>query len=219
MTRSQRFGGILDYFINNVPVAQSELVFRNPFELLVSVMLSAQCTDKRVNLTTPDLFRKYPDAASLAEADEEDVFELIHSISYPRAKARHLIECARKLRDDFGGEVPSDIDSLMSLQGIGRKSANVIASIIYDKPVIAVDTHVFRVAHRTGLSDGKTPLKVEEDLERHIPEKYRAISHHWLILHGRYVCTARRPQCHCCPIMSWCRQAMRDSASSPDAPK
>ena len=205
MNLAKRYSGILEYFKANVPVAQSELDFSNPYELIVAVVLSAQCTDKRVNLTTPELFKRYPTPQHLAAASEDEVFELIKSISYPRNKAHHLIGLAQKLISDFGGEVPSDIDSLMSLPGVGRKTANVVASIVYDKPVIAVDTHVFRVSHRLGLSRGKTPFEVELDLERHIPADLRPIAHHWLILHGRYVCTAKKPQCEDCGLKDWCK--------------
>lgn len=205
MNLAERYEHILKYFQENVPAARSELNFRNPFELLVAVMLSAQCTDKRVNLTTPALFERYPDARRLCKASEDEVFEIIHSISYPRSKAAHLVGMASKLVADFGGEVPSSIDSLMSLPGVGRKTANVVASIIYNEPVIAVDTHVFRVARRLGLSDGKTPGAVERDLESHTPENLRPICHHWLILHGRYICTANRPKCDTCPLAPWCR--------------
>lgn len=205
MNLAKRYSGILEYFRENVPVAQSELDFSNPYELIVAVVLSAQCTDKRVNMTTPELFKHYPTPQHLAAAAEDDVFELIKSISYPRSKAGHLVGLARKLVADFDGEVPSDIDSLMSLPGVGRKTANVVASIVYDKPVIAVDTHVFRVSHRLGLSRGKTPRDVELDLERHIPAELRPIAHHWLILHGRYVCTAKKPQCENCGLKDWCK--------------
>ena len=195
----------MEWFTENRPVAESELHFKNPFQLLVAVILSAQCTDKRVNMVTPPLFERFPTQESLAAASFDDVFPYVKSVSYPNSKATHLIGMAQKLIADFGGEVPSDIDALMSLPGVGRKTANVIASIVYDKPVIAVDTHVFRVAHRLGLSDGKTPLDVEKDLEKHIPVDKRAISHHWLILHGRYTCTARSPKCADCPLNKWCR--------------
>lgn len=205
MNLAKRYSGILEYFRENVPVAQSELDFSNPYELIVAVVLSAQCTDKRVNMTTPELFKHYPTPQHLAAAAEDDVFELIKSISYPRSKAGHLVGLARKLVADFDGEVPSDIDSLMSLPGVGRKTANVVASIVYDKPVIPVDTHVFRVSHRLGLSRGKTPRDVELDLERHIPAELRPIAHHWLILHGRYVCTAKKPQCENCGLKDWCK--------------
>lgn len=205
MTRRQRFGSIIAWFEENMPVAETELHYGSPFQLLVAVILSAQCTDRRVNLVTPPLFERFPTPESLAGASFDEVFPFVKSVSYPNAKARHLIETARKLVADFGGEVPSGIDELMSLPGVGRKTANVIASVVYDKPVIAVDTHVFRVSHRLGLSDGKTPYEVEQDLERHIPEERRATAHHWLILHGRYVCTARAPKCAECPLTAWCR--------------
>lgn len=205
MNIDERFRGILGYFQDNVPVAQSELCFSNEYELLVAVMLSAQCTDKRVNLTTPDLFRRFPDVSSLAAAEVGDVIELIRSISYPNSKAAHLVSMARKVVDDFGGVIPTDVDSLITLPGVGRKTANVVASITVYAPVIAVDTHVFRVSHRLGLSRGSTPEKVERDLERHIPAELRPIAHHWLILHGRYVCTARSPRCEECGIAAFCK--------------
>ena len=205
MTRKDRFDGILRYFRENVPVAESELHFESPFQLICAVVLSAQCTDKRVNMVTPRLFELYPDARSLAAATPEEVYTIVKSVSYPNSKAAHLVEMAAQLQERFGGEVPSDIDDLMSLPGVGRKTANVVASIIYDKPVIAVDTHVFRVSHRIGLSSGKTPREVELDLERHIPELDRPIAHHWLILHGRYVCTARSPKCMECGIREFCK--------------
>lgn len=204
MRLSDRYAAILKYFRENVPVAQSELNFASPYQLIVAVMLSAQCTDRRVNMTTPALFAAYPDPVSLSKASVEDVFELIKSISYPNSKAAHLVGMASRLVSEYGGEVPSDIDALMTLPGVGRKTANVVASIIYDCPVIAVDTHVFRVSRRIGLSRGTTPFAVEKDLERHIPEELRPIAHHWLILHGRYVCVARNPKCGQCPICEWC---------------
>ena len=210
MTRKERYNSIVEWFTENRPVAESELHFKNPFQLLVAVILSAQCTDKRVNMVTPPLFERFPTPESLATASFDDVFPFVKSVSYPNSKATHLIGMAQKLIADFGGEVPSDIDALMSLPGVGRKTANVIASIVYDKPVIAVDTHVFRVAHRLGLSDGKTPFDVEKDLEKHIPVDKRAISHHWLILHGRYTCTARSPKCQECPLKPWCRDQEAD---------
>ena len=206
MTRKERFNAIVGWFAENQPVAESELHFQNPFQLLIAVILSAQCTDRRVNIVTPPLFERYPTPASLASASFEEIYPYVKSISYPNAKARHLIAMAQMLVSDYGSEVPSDIDALMKLPGVGRKTANVIASVIYDKPVIAVDTHVFRVAHRLGLSDGSTPLAVEKDLERHIPPRQRPIAHHWLILHGRYVCTARKPHCEECPLTAWCRE-------------
>ena len=206
MTRKERFAGIVDWFESNVPVAETELHYGNPYQLLVAVILSAQCTDRRVNIVTPPLYERFPTPQDLASATFDEVYPYVKSVSYPNSKATHLIAMAQKLLSDFGGEVPSDIDALMSLPGVGRKTANVIASVVYDKPVIAVDTHVFRVSHRLGLSDGKTPLDVERDLERYIPEHLRARSHHWLILHGRYTCTARNPKCEKCGLTDWCRQ-------------
>ena len=206
MTLKQRYEGILGYFRDNVPISESELHFGSPYQLLVATMLSAQCTDRRVNMTTPALFSAYPTPQALAEASFEDVLELIRSISYPNSKARHLIGMAQKLVSDFGGEVPSDIDALMSLPGVGRKTANVVASITWKEPVIAVDTHVFRVSRRLGLSRGTTPRAVELDLEKHIPEEFRPIAHHWLILHGRYICTAQKPKCAGCPLAQWCKE-------------
>ena len=206
MTRKERFAAIIGWFAENRPVAETELHYASTFQLLVAVILSAQCTDRRVNIVTPPLFERFPTPADLASATFDEVFPYVKSVSYPNSKANHLIAMAQKLLADFGGEVPSDIDALMSLPGVGRKTANVIASVVYDQPVIAVDTHVFRVAHRLGLSDGKTPLEVERDLERHIPVEQRAISHHWLILHGRYTCTARNPKCADCGLAEWCRE-------------
>ncbi len=206
MTRKERYNAIIGWFSENQPAPQSELHYRNPYELLVAVILSAQCTDKRVNLVTPPLFERFPSAQLLASASFEEVFPFVKSVSYPNAKARHLIAMAQMLMADYGGVVPSDIDALMRMPGVGRKTANVIASIVYDQPVIAVDTHVFRVAHRLGLSDGSTPRAVELDLERHIEPALRPTAHHWLILHGRYICTARRPKCEDCPLTAWCRE-------------
>ena len=204
MTRKERYQGIVGWFLENVPVAQSELVFADPYQLIVSVVLSAQCTDKRVNMVTPELFRRYPTPRMLGDAPVEDILEVIHSVSYPNSKARHLQALGRKLCEDFGGEVPGSVEQLMTLPGVGRKTANVVASLVYDEPVIAVDTHVYRVSHRLGLSRGKTPYDVEKDLEKNIPEEYRATSHHWLILHGRYTCTARAPKCTGCGLRPWC---------------
>ena len=206
MTVKQRYEGILGYFRDNVPVAESELHFDSPYQLLVAVMLSAQCTDRRVNQTTPALFAAYPTPEALAAASVEDVYALIRSVSYPNSKAAHLVGMAQKLLSDFGGQVPSDIDALMSLPGVGRKTANVVASITWGEPVIAVDTHVFRVSRRLGLSRGTTPRAVELDLERHIPAEFRPIAHHWLILHGRYVCKAQKPRCGECPLTPWCKE-------------
>ena len=206
MTRKERFAAIVGWFEANRPVAETELHYGNTFQLLVAVILSAQCTDRRVNIVTPPLFERFPTPQDLASATFDEVFPYVKSVSYPNSKTNHLIAMAQKLLAEFDGEVPSDINALMSLPGVGRKTANVIASVVYDKPVIAVDTHVFRVSHRLGLSDGKTPLDVERDLERHIPADRRAIAHHWLILHGRYTCTARNPKCSECGLTDWCRE-------------
>lgn len=192
------------WFRENMSGAKSELNFKSPYELIVAVILSAQCTDKRVNMVTPDFFKRYPTLDSLSKASFEEVLQLIKSISFPNNKTRHLIGMAKMVTDEFGGEVPSQVGQLERLPGVGRKTANVVASIIYGAPVIAVDTHVFRVAHRLGFSDGKNPLEVEEDLNRIIPLEERADAHHWLILHGRYVCTARKPKCAECGISEYC---------------
>ena len=205
LTLKQRYASILGWFAENKPEVRSELNYENGYQLIVAVILSAQCTDKRVNMITPALFARFPDPESLAGASFEEVFRLISSVSYPNSKARHLIDMASKLVEEFGSVIPSEIDRLTSLPGVGRKTANVVASILYDKPVIAVDTHVLRVSNRLGLSSGKTPEKVEADLVRNIPENLRAISHHWLILHGRYICTARNPKCSECPLTAWCK--------------
>ncbi|MBR6346622.1 MAG: endonuclease III [Bacteroidales bacterium] len=207
MTLKARYEAIVGWFLENRPHVQSELDFADSFQLLVAVVLSAQCTDKRVNMVTPELFRRFPSPAQLAAATPEEVYTYIKSVSYPNSKAEHLVGLAKGLVERFGGEVPSDIDSLMSLPGVGRKTANVVASIVYNQPVIAVDTHVFRVARRLGLSKGRTPEAVEKDLERHIAAEHRPTAHHWLILHGRYVCTARSPKCEECPLREWCKDS------------
>ncbi|MCQ2146735.1 MAG: endonuclease III [Bacteroidales bacterium] len=205
-TRAWRFAGLTEWFSVNMPTAETELHYDSPFHLLIAVILSAQCTDKRINIATPAIFAKYPTPNELASASFDEVFGLVKSVSYPNNKAHHLIGMARKLRDEFNCEVPSDIDSLMSLPGVGRKTANVIASVVYDKPVIAVDTHVFRLAHRLGLSNGKTPQAVEKDLTKGFAAELRPKAHHWLILHGRYVCTARNPKCNECGIYTFCKE-------------
>ena len=212
MTLKQRYEAILGYFVHNVPVAESELHFSSDYELLVSVILSAQCTDKRVNLVTPALFAEYPTIKALSMATAEDIYPFIKSVSYPNNKARNLAAMARKVMSDFGGKIPSDVDNLMKLPGAGRKTANVVASILYNEPVIAVDTHVFRVARRLGLSRGATPRAVELDLEKHIPLDIRPIAHHWLLLHGRYTCTAQRPKCESCPLKGWCMEFTSQTA-------
>ena len=196
---------MIAYFEQARPTAQSELVYENPFQLLVAVILSAQCTDKRVNMTTPALFAAYPTPQDMAQATPEEVFAYIKSISYPNNKSKHLVGMAQKLVSDFGGVVPSDIDELQTLPGVGRKTANVIASVIFNLPALAVDTHVFRVAHRIGLTKAsKTPLHTERELVKHIPQDKIPIAHHWLILHGRYVCQARKPHCSECGITDVC---------------
>ena len=211
MERDERYAGIISWFRDNMPAAETELQYDTPFHLLIAVILSAQCTDRRVNMHTPQIFARFPDPQSLAEASFDEVYALIKSITFPNNKARHLIGMARALLDDFGGTVPSDPEDLVKLPGVGRKTANVIASVVYDKPVIAVDTHVFRVSRRIGLSDGETVEKVEKDLTSAIPEEQRGRAHHWLILHGRYVCTARNPKCNECGIREWCRQYAEDN--------
>ena len=187
-------------------IAETELHYDSPFHLLIAVILSAQCTDKRVNMHTPQIFTRFPEPSDLASASFEEVYELIRSISFPNNKARHLIGMAKKLVEDFDSIVPSETSQLETLLGVGRKTANVIASVIYDKPVIAVDTHVFRVSRRLGLSDGSTAEAVEKDLTAGFAENLRGKAHHWLILHGRYVCTARKPKCHECGLQALCRE-------------
>ncbi|HTC00229.1 MAG TPA: endonuclease III [Ferruginibacter sp.] len=205
MTKAQRYQFVIDYFLQNSPNAETELTYDNPFELLVSVILSAQCTDKRVNATTPEIFRKYPDARRMSKATFDDLFPLIKSISYPNNKTKHLIGMATMLQENFSGEVPMTVDELMLLPGVGRKTANVITSVIDEQPNMAVDTHVFRVSNRLGLTkNSKTPLATEKELIKNIPEKYIHTAHHWLILHGRYICTARNPKCVECGLKSIC---------------
>ena len=206
MTLKERYENIIAWFEKNMPVAESELNYETPFELLVAVILSAQCTDKRVNLTTPALFEAYPTPQAMAEASAEDIFPYIKSISYPNNKAKHLAAMARMLVEEFGAEVPSDLKDLQRLPGVGRKTANVIGAVIWQKEVMPVDTHVFRVSARIGLTRGaKTPLQTELQLEKNIPSHLLPIAHHWLILHGRYVCIARAPKCEECGIKEWCR--------------
>lgn len=205
------FEAVTQWFSANMETAETELHYDTPFHLLIAVILSAQCTDKRVNMYTPVIFERFPEPEDLATASFEEVYDLIKSISFPNNKAKHLIGMARKLVSDFGGIVPSDPDQLETMPGVGRKTANVIASVIYDKPVIAVDTHVFRVSRRLGLSDGSTVEAVEKDLTAGFAPELRPKAHHWLILHGRYVCTARSPKCEKCGIQHFCR-----SFSAPD---
>ena len=206
MTRKQRYQFVIDYFLHHAPDAETELLYDNPYQLLVAVILSAQCTDKRVNMTTPAIFEKYPDAASLSKATFDELFPLIKSISYPNNKTKHLIGMAQKLQAEFNGEVPLTVDELVTLPGVGRKTANVITSVVDQQPNMAVDTHVFRVAARVGLTlNAKTPFAAEKQLIQHIPKELVHIAHHWLILHGRYVCVARNPKCDKCGITSVCK--------------
>ena len=206
MTKKERYQHILDYFQKNVPEAETELLYDNPYQLLVAVILSAQCTDKRVNLTTPAIFEKYPVPQKMAKATFDELFPLIRSISYPNNKTKHLIGMANMLLEKFGGEVPMTVDELVLLPGVGRKTANVITSVIDQQPNMAVDTHVFRVSKRLGLVSQKasTPLAVEKELIKHIPKELVHKAHHWLILHGRYVCVARNPKCDECVLNEWC---------------
>ncbi len=207
MRLKERYEAIIEWFATNMPVAESELNYRNPYELLVAVSLSAQCTDKRVNLTTPALFEAYPTPFEMAEATAEEIYNYIRSISYPNNKAKNLAAMARMLCSEFEGEVPQDLDALQRLPGVGRKTANVLGAVLWQKEVMPVDTHVFRVSARMGLTRGaKTPLQTELQLERHIPSHLLPIAHHWLILHGRYVCTARSPKCKECGVKEWCRE-------------
>ncbi|MGF7138711.1 endonuclease III [Roseimarinus sediminis] len=212
MLKKERFEKVLAWFEENMPVAETELHYDNAYELLVAVILSAQCTDKRVNLLTPPLFERFPTAELLAQATFDEVFEYIRSCSYPNNKAKHLIGMAKMLTDDFEGVVPSDVVQLQKLPGVGRKTANVIASVVYDQPALAVDTHVFRVAERIGLSTkAKTPLQTEEQLMKYIPLALVPKAHHWLILHGRYVCRARKPACEQCGLKPFCRYFAKEN--------
>lgn len=213
MTLQERYEQIIDHFRQANPDAAPELHYSNPFELLVAVILSAQCTDKRVNMVTPAIFKAYPDAAALSKATFDELYPLVRSVSYPNSKTRHLIAMAQKLVADFGGEVPHTPEQLVTLPGVGRKTANVVSSVCFGAPVIAVDTHVFRVARRLGLSKGDNVEKVEKDLTRYIPEALRMKAHHWIILHGRYVCTARKPYCEQCDLRRWCKGYESDTVN------
>lgn len=220
ITVKDRYRRVLEWFGREMPVAETELRYDTPFHLLVAVILSAQCTDKRVNIVTPPLFEAYPTPESMAEATPDEIFEYIRSISYPNNKAKALVGAAHMLVEKFGSEIPSDIDSLMMLPGVGRKTANVMLAVVFGKSAMAVDTHVFRVSERIGLTTGsKTPLATERALVRNIPEELIPKAHHWLILHGRYVCTARRPACATCGLTDVCRYYLRMSAATDDAPK
>ena len=217
MTLKQRYDGIIAWFSEHMPVAESELRYENPYQLLVAVILSAQCTDKRVNMTTPALFAAFPTAEAMAAATAEEIYPYIRSISYPNNKAKNLAGMARMLVAEFGGVVPSDLDQLQRLPGVGRKTANVVGAVIWQKEVMPVDTHVFRVAARIGLSrNAKTPLQTELQLEKGFPKHLLPIAHHWLILHGRYVCTARAPKCGDCGIADICAyRTNKDKTAKP----
>jgi len=220
MTKKERYEKVLEYFETHSAPDETELIYSSPFELLVSVILSAQCTDKRVNLTTPKLFKDYPTAEAMAEASPETLFSYIRSISYPNNKAKHLAGMARMLAQNYHSKVPSDVETLMTLPGVGRKTANVIASVIYDKPTMAVDTHVFRVSNRIGLTtNAKNPLQSEKQLIKFIPEQLIPKAHHWLILHGRYICLARNPKCDICPIKMYCKYFEKNYLKSNEAEK
>ena len=206
MTKKERYKDFVEYFSRNQPDAETELHYGNPFQLLIAVILSAQCTDKRINQVTPALFERFPTPESLAASTPEEVFTYIRSVSYPNNKAKHLVGMAKVLMDVFKGEVPSGIDDLQKMPGVGRKTANVISSVVFDAPAIAVDTHVFRVSDRIGLTNkARTPLAVEKQLVEFLPRETLGIAHHWLILHGRYICVARSPKCEVCPISWFCR--------------
>ena len=206
MRRKERFKKVISWFKENVPVAETELHYKSPYELLVAVILSAQCTDKRVNMITPAFYERFPSAAVLAQGSVDEIFQYIRTCSYPNNKSKNLLGMAQMLVKDFNEVVPSDVDELLKLPGVGRKTANVIASVVYNKPALAVDTHVFRVAAHIGLSvKAKTPLETERQLVKYIPEELLPIAHHWLILHGRYVCVARKPKCENCGIKEWCK--------------
>ncbi|MFI5220629.1 MAG: endonuclease III [Bacteroidia bacterium] len=214
MTKKERYQKVIDYFSQHMPQAETELVYDDPYQLLVAVILSAQCTDKRVNMTTPSFFKAFPTAGILSLAMPEDVFPIIKSISYPNNKSKHLVGMAKMLVNDFNGKVPANVDELQKLPGVGRKTANVIASVVYNKATMAVDTHVFRVAARLGLTfNAKTPLAAELQLVKNIPEHKIRIAHHWLILHGRYVCTARNPKCFECGLREYCKYFERKFSS------
>lgn len=205
MTQKERYKAVVEWFQQTMPTAETELNYHNPYELIVAVILSAQCTDKRINMVTPALFEAYPTAESMSKASPDEIFEFIKSVSYPNNKAKSLAGMARKVMEDYGGEIPSDLDSLLTLPGVGRKTANVVLSVVWGKAAMAVDTHVFRVSERLGLTVGsKNPLETEKTLVKNIPTELIATAHHWLILHGRYVCKARRPDCLNCGLTGVC---------------
>jgi len=205
MTKKERYKRVINWFQENMPVVKSELYYRNPFELLVAVILSAQCTDKRVNMVTPALFARFPDTESMSESSPEEILMYVKSISYPNNKAAHLYNMSRMLVQDFSGIIPDDVNELQKLPGVGRKTANVVATVVFNKSAMPVDTHVFRVSNRIGLTtNSKTPLETEKELTKHIPAELLGKAHHWLVLHGRYVCTARNPKCAECGLNPAC---------------
>lgn len=205
MTKKERYQFVINYFLLNSPDAKTELIYDNPYQLIVAVILSAQCTDKRINITTPALFSNYPDIESLSNANTEKLFSIIKSISYPNNKTNHLIGMAKMVMNDFGGKIPMTVNELIRLPGVGRKTANVITSVIDNQPNMAVDTHVFRVANRIGLVKAKTPLETEKQLIKNLPKDLIHLAHHWLILHGRYICVARAPKCDICSLRPVCK--------------
>src|SRR5690606_6376560 len=205
MVKKDRYKAFVDYFSEHQPNAETELNYNNPFQLLIAVILSAQCTDKRINMVTPALFERFPTPQSLADVTPDVVFDYIKSVSYPNNKAKHLVGMAKLLVEEYEGKVPSELKDLIRLPGVGRKTANVIMSVVFNLPAMAVDTHVFRVSRRLGLTSGKTILAVEKDLVKNLPESKIFIAHHWLILHGRYICVARKPKCEICPLSFFCR--------------
>ena len=212
MNKKERYSGILQYFAQHHPQAETELAYSNPFELLVAVILSAQCTDKRVNMTTPALFKRFPDAETMAASSVDEIFSYIKSISYPNNKAKHLKGMAEILMSNFNGEVPATVEALQTLPGVGRKTANVVTSVVFNQPSMAVDTHVYRVSARLGLTTAaKNPLQAEKQLMKYIPTHQVAVAHHWLILHGRYVCLARGPKCNSCPLTAWCKYFQKNN--------
>jgi endonuclease III len=214
MLKKERYTAFIDYFSNHMPVAETELCYENPFQLLIAVVLSAQCTDKRVNMHTPAIFKDFPTPEHLAASNFDELFPYIKSISYPNNKTKHLLGLGKKLVEEFNSEIPSTVEELIKLPGVGRKTANVITSVVWNQPNMAVDTHVFRVSKRLGLvpQNAKTPLEVEKQLVKHIPKKHIHIAHHWLILHGRYICLARKPKCLECPITHFCRYFEKNKA-------
>lgn len=213
MKRDERYRQVLEHFRKEMPEVTTELEFGSVFQLLVAVVLSAQCTDKRVNQVTPDLFRRYPDAKTMAQAEADEIFEYVKSVSYPNSKAKHLVELSRMLVERFKGEVPSDMNQLLELPGVGRKTANVMQAVAFGQSAMPVDTHVYRVSHRLGLvsKSDNTPLKVEQTLKKHIPAADLSLAHHWLLLHGRYVCTSRSPHCAKCPLEAVCPKQLDGS--------